>query len=463
MLMNKYRPSFYNFIQEDETGGQIIYNTKTGAIDLIEPESVNIVNNILNGVDCGDSSQELISMMHEQGYLVDSQKDELKDIIEWNKNANNAENIAYLTILPTETCNFACPYCFIYKFRDHHMLPETYNAIFKYCENFFELNKSKEYALLEISWFGGEPTLMAENIIEFMKKLMELSKNYLNCVVNSIIITNGYLMDYNLFQRLLDVNIRRFQVTLDGDAENHDKLRVLKDKSPTFDKIYNNMVQIKKKVSPEENFKFTIRGNFLQSSIKNCENLMNLFVRDFADDQRFDIYFRPVYNFETDRDSINDLEKDLCIGDESVRMQNKLSFISMGKTNNQNRLEKISNPLPQPTHSWCTSICKNAHIIGYDGTIFSCDTMIVDRDKAVGELLKDGSIRMNEQAEIWKKNFFESRDRIGDLLDECLNCKFLPICVGGCNRSRLMNHANPCFWTEDLIREAMLEYAKAYQ
>lgn len=459
-INSDYKPSYYNYLLDNDDGTQIIYNTKTGAIDIVESENKDKVEEILAGQQKYDSEDELFAYMMEQGYVIEKDRSEIDDIREWSEMANNAENIANLTILPTETCNFTCPYCFIYTFRDRHMTEDVYDNIFKYIKKFFEKNKEKEFCYLGLSWFGGEPLLVTNQIITFMHRIIELKKQYPNVSMKSEITTNGYLLTYDIFEKLLDAGIDKYQVTLDGDAENHDKLRTLSGKRPTFDTIYKNVLKIKEKADKNTQFIFVIRGNFLRSSIKNCEKLLQMYKQDLSDDNRFRIYFRPVYNFETDRDDISEVETDICGEEEGVAIQNRLSISSLDETDNV--LEKVSNPLPMPTQAWCTSIKHNAHIIGYDGAIFSCDTMIVEKDKAIGILNSEGDIILNKNAEIWKKSIFESQERLGKMAEECIRCKLLPVCMGGCNRARLMSGKNPCFWTDELIYSAMKSYAEMY-
>ncbi|MCX4298975.1 MAG: radical SAM protein [Lachnospiraceae bacterium] len=460
-----YKASRYNFVKEDKKGGgKIIYNTKTGAIDIVEPESVEKFDAILLKSDSEFvENDELYEIMYQQGYIVRQEKDEVQDIIDWNKTSSEVEHITYLTILPTETCNFACPYCFIYTFRDRHMTDETWEALYKYCVKFFEKNKEKKWFQIDLSWFGGEPLIVADKIMQFMERIKELMLQYPNARMNSNIVTNGYLLTYELFKKMLDLGIRRWQVTLDGDAETHDTLRTTQGKKPTFDVIYKNLLDILENVPANEEFSFAIRGNFLRSTITSCERLLNKYRQDFSHDKRFHIYFRPVYNFDTDRNDIDAIDADILECEEGVRVQNRLSMDSFNINHDPNTLVRVTNPLPEPTHSWCTSIKKNAHIIGYDGSVFSCDTMITEKKDAVGELKPDGSIVLNDNAKIWKQSIFDSRDRWGDMLDQCLACRLLPVCVGGCNRSRIVNGKNPCFWNDNLIYDAMDEYADSYQ
>ena len=145
MIKKQYKPSYYNFFKEYDNGRLVIYNTKTGAVDVVEKTDSAKVKEILNNKTILNfENNDLCIQMSKQGYIVDVNESEVQEIIDWNKSANNMEHVGYITILPTETCNFACPYCFIYTFRDKHMTEETLNSCLKYCVNFFEKNKIRK-------------------------------------------------------------------------------------------------------------------------------------------------------------------------------------------------------------------------------------------------------------------------------------------------------------------------------
>ena len=457
--MMAYKPSYYNFVK-DYKGNKIIYNTKTGSISIIDNQSSSKFMDILEAPGSDYETDELFHSMLEEGYIVESGKNEIDDLEELSKMASMPSNVLRLTILPTETCNFTCPYCFIYTLRNHHMIAETWEALYKLVKNFCERNKSESGFLLNIVWYGGEPLIASDKILSFMARINKLLNDYPNGTLNSNIVTNGYLLNYATFQKLCDVNVRSLQVTLDGDAENHDKMRTLPNKKPTFDTIYSNLLEILQNVSENEDFSFAIRCNFLKSSVPSSRRLLDKFKKDFGHDSRFHIYFRPVYNFETDRDTEDIAESDYYNMAEGVSMQNDLLFSSGQDIKHE---YKISNPLPEPLISWCDSVQQYAYIVGYDGSIYICDTLITDCKDAVGFLKDDGSIELNDNVKCWRKSIFE-RDGEDDAesVEECIKCKLLPVCMGGCVRTRMDNKGKACFWDKDLIHKAMDEYAEAY-
>jgi uncharacterized protein len=457
--MKKFKKSYYNFIKE-YNGNTVIYNTKTGSVSIISPESSNDFLSIIENPNAENVNDKLFQQMLSEGYIVDEQFDELNDIRELSNTSRSFSNVLRVTVLPTETCNFTCPYCFIYTMRNKHMTDETWKALYKMFYNFCEKNKDSEVFFLNILWYGGEPLIMADKIISFMQKINKLLERYPNGRLHSSIVTNGYLLTYKIFQELCDANVRQIQVTLDGDAENHDKYRTLSNKRPTFHTIYSNLLEIKDKVAKDEKFSFAIRCNFLKSSIPSARRLIELFSKDFLSDGRFNLYFRPVYDFETDRNSDDINESDYFGITAGSEMQNQLLL----ETNQDiKQVAGISNPLPEPIPSWCESVAEHAFIIGYDGSIYICDTMITDTDKAVGYLKMDGTIELNSKADCWRKTIFErDGENDSDASKECMVCKMLPICMGGCVRSRMDSGKNTCFWDEDLIYKAMDDYAKVY-
>ena len=457
--MKEYKSSYYNFIK-DYGENKIAYNSKTGAVCLIEKDSTDKFMQIIENPEAADHTEEFFKNILEEGFIVEKDHDELQDLKELNHMVSSVSNVLRLTILPTETCNFTCPYCFIYTHRNKHMLEKTWKALFKLCQDFCEKNKDEKGFLLNLIWYGGAPLLVGKKIIEFMNKINNLLSQYPNGTLQSSILTNGYLLDFEMFQQLCRVNVRHIQVTVDGDAENHDKLRTLANNQPTFDKIYSNLLSIKENVLKDEKFTFAIRCNFLKSSVESSKRLIELFKKDFSQDKRFSLYFRPVYDFETDHES-DEIEKSDFFGmTEGIQKQNELLLLTGQDIKHE---YSVSNPLPEPIPSWCDSVNQNAYIIGYDGSIYICDTLITESEKAVGVLNDDGTITLKEEAKCWRKSIFERFDEVdGGSVQECIQCKLLPVCMGGCVRTRINNKGKACFWTEELIYKAMDEYAKLY-
>lgn len=439
-----YKESFYNLVQEHE-GNLIIYNTKTGAVGIVPKEEANMYTEALKHPE-DKKYQAQVEVLVQQNFLVSEEINELEEIRKWHERALNFPNYIQITMLPNENCNFACPYCFIYTHRDMVMTDTVYDSVLKYIENV--CRDSEETTYLTLIWFGGEPLLAKNKIVEFMKKLENLKEQY-PLTIESSIVTNGYLLTAQVFQELLDAGIYGYQVTIDGYPETHNKLRPLKNGEPTFDVIYQNLKDV---LCNKGNYQFAIRVNFLKDRQEELNAFADQLLADFGDDDRFKLYFRPIYYFETSRDDIKQIQDRICDGHECVEIQNQLEFKIMEKRGNVGN-RRIADPLPMPALSWCGTEWFNACTIGADGSIFFCDTM-ADQKHGMGRITEEGKLEIKEGFEIWKKSVFEEKET----MKGCFECKLLPICLGGCRRNRIETGKPDCYWTEDEIRKAMIDY-----
>src|SRR5688500_20133625 len=73
-------------------------------------------------------------------------------------------------------------------------------------------------------------------------------------------ITNGLLLRPEVVDRLLPYGLFGVKITLDGDRDTHNRMRPLRGRQGTFDRIIENVRRVAPKVA------ITIGGNFDESS-----------------------------------------------------------------------------------------------------------------------------------------------------------------------------------------------------
>ena len=137
-----------------------------------------------------------------------------------------------------------------------------------------------------------------------MKAVENLRKTY-NFNLFSSITTNGYLLNSDNFQLLLKSGITSYQVTVDGMKESHDKTRYLKNKEGTFDQIFKNLKDIAE-LDVSTKYSFSIRGNFNKKSINSMYEFIELYKENLDFNSNFNLYFRPIYNYETKNNEVED-------------------------------------------------------------------------------------------------------------------------------------------------------------
>jgi len=421
------KPSTYNVIFKLSNDTALIFNTRTGALIYVEEFS---------GISNVNSNEELLALSA-GGFVVEENFDELSEIKDRFSRAQENEKSLSLTILAAEACNMKCPYCFIHEQRELVISSETLHGIYNYIEK-----RKDKLDRIWISWFGGEPMLVHSKIISFMKRISDLLKNQ-DIELNSNIVTNGVLLTKSRFNEYLANGISEFQVTLDGDQGTHDMYRSLKTGEGTFSNIWKNLKEIK---NIQKNYSFLIRGNFTRKTISGMESLAAKFTSSFGNDKRFSIYFRPVYNFSTVDDRIDILANDVLGFEEGVFEQNRLGNLS---GNNFTHRYLSDGHLPRPLYTWCNTEQKNSFIVGADGKLFKCDNYIGNGDESVGVLFKDGTISLNSRYDEWISSSIYNTDE-----ERCIGCEFLPICQGGCPRSRYEDKTE-CFWTKAVLFDAI--------
>lgn len=204
-------------------------------------------------------------------------------------NKHNIENyllkngFTQLILSVTEDCNFRCTYCtFSDEFSSNRNHANKYmdfktskKAIALY---FTYINKGKKYNLFRspvICFYGGEPLLN----YDLIKKCVEYTSSKYDDVKFNIT-TNGYLLNEDISNWLME-NEFMITISLDGNEKEHNRKRISKNGTGTFEKVFHNIKYILDKnykhiyVSPvfDYNTSFLDCHNFFK---KNLINVLSL-------------------------------------------------------------------------------------------------------------------------------------------------------------------------------------------
>lgn len=438
------KASQYNFLIETADNQLLLYNSRTSAFAAVPMEFSGDIQYLLANPSRGTGKdEEIIGNLKAGGFLIKPDIDELGEIRKVYDDYKNGGKKIILTMLASEACNFNCPYCFTYDKRGLSMAPWVYDAALEYLQKSVNMESQ-----IKINWFGGEPTLAHDNIISFSNRLNQLASERKLKKPLYTMVTNGYLMTVDKFESYIGAGINIFQITLDGPEAFHNKTRSLPDGRETFRTIWNNLVAIK---SVKAKFEMSIRVNFLTDMRQEIYALTDEFASVFGADERFGIYFRPVYNFETKRDDICAVQDDIYSLEDGVSLQMKYNLQAAEATGTLRTRFLLSNPVPHPIPGWCDTEKKNFWVIGADGLLFKCDSYIGTKGQAVARLTESGDVEYISGAYNWNKNIYEDEKN-----KKCLSCKLLPLCQGGCPRLRKEGRM-VCYLSEEHIKTALLK------
>ncbi|MCT4574685.1 MAG: radical SAM protein [Alphaproteobacteria bacterium] len=411
-------------------------NLINAASDIINSELYNnIINSNFDYVD-----KNIIDKMIMRKYIFNNY-DEYQNFL---YNINNRINLQELNsnpvflIIPTYNCNLNCTYCYEQSYNlNSDNMKENLNIFDK--ELLFIDKKIKELKIhnvkkVKVILMGGEPLLKSnkELILKIFKEIYK--KGY-----SLDIITNGVHLNF-FIDDLIKYNIREIQVTVDGSKEIHDKRRVFKNGSGSFDVIMSN---IYKAIS--KGIVVNLRVNVDNSNIDDLPKLANILVKRFDNNKNLRPYLYLLQDggCSGDRNILNEEAAIMKICKQEVDNENMRIFDK--KYHGSNFINSIfENKTYHPVLRHCGA-SKNQYILDYRGDIYKCWHGIGCNNYKIGGL--NNGVKFNKD----KKISWENRNVLH--FDKCLNCKYRYICGTGCPGRNIDKHGN-----QDLSKENCIDY-----
>jgi uncharacterized protein len=285
-----------------------------------------------------------------------------------------SDKILELTILPTEQCNFRCVYCYE-DFVSGRMKRKTIDSI-------KALLKKRASGLehLRIGWFGGEPLLAKDIIMEISSYAMSLAKEVPDLFFDSGMSTNGYLLTPNTAKHLVMQGVKEFQITLDGPASYHDNVRSRRDGQGTFEKIWNNLLELK---CSSLDFTINLRIHFSKDNIDIVTTLINDLKEKFGNDNRFRFFFKSIVPLGGKNDSSLN-----CFNDQES------SKIIQGF---QSYLGSYDSIISKKNSSYiCYAGRPTSIVIRSDGRLVKCTVGLDDPENQIGYLRANGILKIDQ-------------------------------------------------------------------
>lgn len=413
------RPSRFNMWTRDAHGSLLIFNSFSSALLQFEGETSLYIEDLLKGLDAG--SGELEEYLASQSILVPRDCDEMEAARVLHESPFEDEGSLGLMLLSHENCNFRCKYCYE-DFKRGHMQPEVVTGILALIRN-----RAPKLRSLSIGWFGGEPLLGFDVVEEISEKARQI------CASNGIrfssnMTTNGSLLGPERAARCVAAGVSRYQITLDGPADTHDRMRPLAGGGPSFDTIIANLRNLRENV---HGFHVALRVNFSPVNLPRMPEFISFLGEEFGGDSRFSIRFRPVGRWGGANDGL------IQICDKSSGIDTELDLMRLASQAGfglQSWTEGMS-----VFGSLCYAASPRHFIIGSDGTIYKCSVAFNDPRNHVGHLDASGYLNLKQDlVRLWTRSGEET-----DL--GCQECSFRPACQGNlCPLERIRGQKKRC-------------------
>ena len=295
----------------------------------------------------------------------------------------------HLILLPTEKCNFRCTYCYE-DFALGRMPLAVINGVKRLITN-----RIPVLSTFDLSWFGGEPLLAKDIMLNIGTYAHELCRRQ-GVGFSANTTTNGYGLTEELFSQLLDISHTEFQITLDGDEEWHDKTRVRANGGSTFAKIWENLHGCRR---TEREFLITLRLHVHEDNVESMKRLHGRLKDEFLGDSRFVAYFHKVSNLGGPRPVSAKVLK-------RKEYLEALDYITDGRS----RLSAPASGISEEHIEGyiCYAARPNSLVIRANGRVGKCTVALQDERNDIGRINEDGTLDINnEKLRLWFEGYVE--------------------------------------------------------
>ena len=130
--------------------------------------------------------------LYNDRFIVDDNYDEMKEIQRRHWRTANTVNEYSVTVLCTLKCNSECTYCYQrnLEFEYAQMTESDFDGLYEYLCKVPQQN-------IHINWFGGEPMLLKNQILNFSRRADRDRKH----LYSHSISTNGSIYDERFFRQ----------------------------------------------------------------------------------------------------------------------------------------------------------------------------------------------------------------------------------------------------------------------
>lgn len=374
----------------------LIYNSFTNKFVCIINDTDPLLGKTFQSTNC-----TFKHTLYDNGFLVNDDTDETKSFIEKLNQLMNDGSMFELHINPTLDCNLNCWYCY-----ENHIKGSTISVdnLERITQLIKRISDKPDLKHLYISFFGGEPLLRFEGTIKKIILAAEQVCQKKNISLHYHFTSNGFLISEKISEFFKNRDVR-FQITLDGDEENHNKVRHLKNGRGTYDKILNGIERLSK-----AGCYITIRINYTIENIYSIDEVLRQII--------------TLKNLNHNRTHI-DLQR---VWQDSKNKFDDTSIIKKYETflKENGILYSCPNKRDQSLHI-CYGDKHNYMLINYNGDVYKCTARDFTQENRVGVLTAGGDIS-------WDKEKIDRWEKAKLSRSQCLKCPIVPICGGGCRQ-----------------------------
>ena len=384
--------SYYTHFQRVDSDTVILFSFVTDAIVLLSNREYQIIQKLKF-----EENMELYHALDDNGILIPKDMDEFSLLLRHRNHIEHSiSQTLKVVVLPTTACNARCRYCIGH---NNSVMTMT-NDIAKQTIDYI-VRAAEGYKNIKFDWYGGEPLVKSELITHICE---EVHRRLPDISYTSVITTNLLLLNEDLIQKMINCwHIEKVNVTIDGDKKEHNSRKNYLNEN--FDGYSHTLDCIKQLLN--RNIKVFCRYNIDHDNIGQLEAVVKE-ISVFTHSTHFYFFISPLRG-ENDR------------GYYTVSEYNEL-YYNTGKILNEHGIHNpIDSFVPKAVMRYCLAKSNNCIVIGPNGSIYRCNIDELNEQNAIGNICS--GIVKNDAYYAYMNSSLD---------DKCVNCRFLPICQGGC-------------------------------
>jgi uncharacterized protein len=284
----------------------------------------------------------------------------------------------HLILMPTEQCNFRCVYCYE-DFQHGEMSRAVVDSI-----KALLARRIVTLDRLSLEWFGGEPLLALPIVEEIQGYAFDLARRHAAIHFAGSMTTNGSLLTRRRFERLLGLEVRDYQISLDGTQETHDSMRQRLGGGGSFKTIWSNLLAMREVA---EQFLITLRLHIWQANLDAVDRLLVDLSRAFGGDSRFEVQLKAIRRFG----GPNDERLPVLTSEEEAAALRRLS----------RRATELGFPDRQDVYAQpgmlqgCYAAALGSYVVRSTGELAKCTVALDHPNNRLGKLQSDGTVAID--------------------------------------------------------------------
>ncbi|ALC91416.1 anaerobic sulfatase maturase [Bacillus sp. FJAT-18017] len=329
-------------------------------------------------------------------------------------------NIGVMWKTVSEACNLACDYCYYSRCGGKPgRIDRIDDAVLeKFIKEYMELSNG----VAKFAWQGGEPLLAG---LDFFERIVELQAKYAppNTMISNSLQTNGTLINDEWARFLKQYNFL-VGVSLDGPKEINDSRRVTGSGAGSYDRVMRGIASLR-----NYDVDFNILTVILEGNVTEARELM-----EFYKQEKFSfVQFIPGMDFRAQETDAK--------GEYLITPAEYGNFLCEAFDVWYNDGEPVTsvrffdNMLNVYVHreaELCIhrKSCPKTLILEQNGDAYPCDFFINDKYKL-------GNVGSDNLTDILNSPLYDEFLKLKpNLPKQCLSCKYINLCHGGCPRNR---------------------------